>query len=426
MSDTVSANSVKAQMPHPTLTRIKGEPMHKQVKLVIRELTANLMAVSCPWGHEKGHLGLLQDPIIYLACNGAQFDIPTAKPPAYPTVPTRATAPQCKESQATNAAACKAWTTYCLVLFITRDHFAAAINNVYYAVLDDPIKGLNGVDLRTLITHILMTYAQISQPNLDDNLTDFKTGIDPILPLAVYTRKQEKCQVFAHDASVPISDATMVTTGTKHALATGNMTLAWCEWKHHSIADHTWPNWKAHWTAAFAKMHDINRRTAGESTFGANAAEEEEQGRLIASSLDNLANASIQKNSTIDSLIAINAQLTQALADMQIAMARMSPPVHAPPYSGTIPAWGPNPPPTAVPPAAPGLPQANALTQHPSHLGAKKPNWDKVGYCWMHGFRVKVGHNSITCSSCRTGHQPGATRANIMGGSWYNKGYPGP
>ncbi len=88
----------------------------------------------------------------------------------------------------------------------------------------------------------------------------------------------------------------MVTTGTKQALATGNMTLAWCKWKRRPIADHTWPNWKPHWTAAFAKMHDINCMTAGESTFGTNAAEEEEQGRLIALSLNNLANASIQKN----------------------------------------------------------------------------------------------------------------------------------
>jgi hypothetical protein len=110
MSDTISADSVKAQMPHPTLTCIKGERTHKQVKLVIQELTANLMAVSCPWGHEKGHLGLLEDPTIYLACNGAQFNISTAEPPAYPIVPTRATTPQRKELRATNAAAPKAWT----------------------------------------------------------------------------------------------------------------------------------------------------------------------------------------------------------------------------------------------------------------------------------------------------------------------------
>jgi hypothetical protein len=104
------------------------------------------------------------------------------------------------------------------------------INDVYYAVLDDPIDGLNGIGLHELVTHIMTTYAQISQPNLNDNLTEFNIGINPILPLAVYTRKQEKCQVFATDAGVPISEATMVTTGTKHALATGSMTLAWREW----------------------------------------------------------------------------------------------------------------------------------------------------------------------------------------------------
>ena len=148
---------------------------------------------------------------------------------AYPVVPVVATAPQCKELRATNAAAQKAWTTYRLILSIMRDQFAAAINDVYYAVLDDPIEGLNSIDLRTLVMHILTTYAQISQPDRDDNMTEFNIGMDPILPLAVYTRKQEKCQVFAIDVGVPISKATMVMMGAKHALATGNMTLAWRE-----------------------------------------------------------------------------------------------------------------------------------------------------------------------------------------------------
>ena len=103
-----------------------------------------------------------------------------------------------------------------------------------------------------------MTYAQISQPDMDDNMTDFNIGMDPGLPLAVYARKQEKCQVFATDMGVPISEVTMVTTGTKHALATRNMTQAWREWRCRTGADYTWPNWKAHWSAAFAKMRGIH------------------------------------------------------------------------------------------------------------------------------------------------------------------------
>ncbi len=226
-------------MPHPVLTRVLGEPTHKQLKLILRKLTATLMAVSCPWGHNKGHLGLLQDPALYLAQNGASFNTPAAKPPSYPIVPDGATAHQCKELQAQNTSVRKAWTTYCLVCATTRNQFTAAIDKVFYAVLNNPIKGLNGINLRTLVQHIATAYAQISHPNLDKNLANFNTGIDPGLPLAVYTRKQERCKVFALDAAVPISKATMVTTGTKHALACGNMTMAWHEWNRHAIVDHT-------------------------------------------------------------------------------------------------------------------------------------------------------------------------------------------
>jgi hypothetical protein len=51
-----------------------------------------------------------------------------------------------------------------------------------------------------------------------------------------------------------------------------NMTLAWHKWKGPPTIKHTWPNWKAHWTATFAKMRNINRMTAGDTAFGANQA----------------------------------------------------------------------------------------------------------------------------------------------------------
>jgi hypothetical protein len=162
--------------------------------MVIRELPANLMTVSCPcWGHNKGHLGLLQDPVIYLARNGAAFTIPANEPPTYPLIPTGATTQAREELRATNISACKAWATCRLVLAITCNRFTAAIDDVYYAILDNPTEELNSVDPCTLVQHILTMYVQISQPDLDDNMTKFNTGIDLGLPLALYTQKQEKC-----------------------------------------------------------------------------------------------------------------------------------------------------------------------------------------------------------------------------------------
>jgi hypothetical protein len=149
------------------------------------------MAIPCPRGHGKGHLGLLQDPVLHLQCNGAAFIVPAIAPPEYPLNPP-ATAPAREAARAANLANCKTWNTYIIVRTITRNLFAAAIDNVYYAALDDPTKGLNAISLQDLVTHIQTTYALLSQPNINDNMTKFYTGIEASLPLDVYTRKQTK------------------------------------------------------------------------------------------------------------------------------------------------------------------------------------------------------------------------------------------
>ncbi len=51
----------------------------------------------------------------------------------------------------------------------------------------------------------------------------------------------------------------------------------------------------------------------------------------------------------------------------------------------------------------------------PSHWNDIKPAWDKVGYCWSHGHKVKIGHNSSTCTLRKAGHQSCATRTNTLG-----------
>ena len=54
---------------------------------------------------------------------------------------------------------------------------------------------------------------------------------------------------------------------------------------------------------------------------------------------------------------------------------------------------------------------------------ARAVNYATNGYCWSHGYKVGKTHSSITCNAKADGHQAGATRANIMGGSTLNKGW---
>ena len=72
-------------------------------------------------------------------------------------------------------------------------------------------------------------FATISQTKIDANMERFNEGMDPFKTLAVYVRKQEQCLETSVDAEDPISEVTIMTTGTKHAVASGDMSLAWRE-----------------------------------------------------------------------------------------------------------------------------------------------------------------------------------------------------
>ena len=60
-----------------------------------------------------------------------------------------------------------------------------SIEPVYYTEIDDPGKGLNGIDICTFFNHILDQYCNISQTDINEKIARFDQAINPSLPLAV-------------------------------------------------------------------------------------------------------------------------------------------------------------------------------------------------------------------------------------------------
>ena len=94
--------SVQALMPNQTLMKIHGEPTHKAVRKLEKELGANLIAVDCPWGLNKGHLGKLQDAATFLARNGTAYTPPAHAPLPYPAIPPGTIAAKSERLKAKN------------------------------------------------------------------------------------------------------------------------------------------------------------------------------------------------------------------------------------------------------------------------------------------------------------------------------------
>jgi hypothetical protein len=342
----------------------------------------------------KGHLGELHDPATFLARNGAPYAPPAAAPPAYPDIPAGAPTAAREQLRAENENALNDWQTLQHIRRIAVNLVAAAIEAVYYAELDDPDEGLNAVSVRDLLQFIRERYCQIDQSEIDKNMEAFHKGMDPSVPLSVYTRKQEECQDFANDAKVPISDQTMITTATKHALQCGDYTEAWKEWNRGTKAQKTWKDWKTHWTRAFTENRAIQRLTGG--SFRAYATIEAELSNQLVTSLNNLAYAAVQKNDTIEKFIETIKQQQDTIHKLQAQNGEL-----------LMKLLG-------------GHSAADANAKKSGTPGGT-PVWDPSGYCWTHGYKVKKGHNSKTCKTRGEGHQESATCSNIIGGNEANK-----
>ncbi|KAL7481609.1 hypothetical protein ACHAW6_007288 [Cyclotella cf. meneghiniana] len=110
----------------------------------------------------------------------------------------------------------------------------------------------------------------------------------------------------------------MVTAETKHALQCRGLTQAWHEWKQLPAIQHTWLNWKTHWTAAFEEQQDITCLMGGNFTTQANPAVDDSQwSTQMITSFDNLANAAVQKNNAVERLVMANTQLTDTVTKLQ-------------------------------------------------------------------------------------------------------------
>jgi hypothetical protein len=103
--------------------------------------------------------------------------------------------------------------------------------------------------------------------------------------------------------------------------------------------------------------------TTGNCAFANLAITDDKQTARIVTSLNNLANAALQKNNTVNKLVASNKLLAKALVDANTAIAGLC---------------------FLTTPATPATPAAQDSTDNPpcpAHWTPIKPEWDPTGYC---------------------------------------------
>ena len=117
----------------------------------------------------------------------------------------------------------------------------------------------------------------------------------------------------------------------------------------------------------------------------------------IVVALDNLANAVVEKNGTIETLVKANLALTKAVADRDTSLIALTTAITK--FSNQSSKGG----------------GGDCVTTDDPAV------FNPMGYCWSRGYTYKHGHSSATCNKKKTGNQVTAKRGGIQGGVTWNQ-----
>jgi len=411
VTNSTSVDGITADFPHPILKKIHGEPTRKEIVELHKKLCENAAAVTSNLGGGKhGHLALILSDKDFLEEAKHAFEAPknpgddpptTTKPEDQPSVNDRH-----KRQQ-------RIFEKYGNTDKALKKQIEATVEEDFLSTLRNELTGFNQVTALQMIHHLYVTYGEIDEVDIDENLVAMMKPYDPELTLATLTNQLEKGRAFAQMGLQTISENMMVTKGITLLANTAVFNDDIKQWRRTPDNEKTWEKFKSY----FHRAHKERRKaitTAGQGGYNAKAnsiygvpTTEEHEAQLdlqerAAESLETISDGLSTHQDSISELTQANAVLTNNNTTMAAQMAQMMQQMQTLQLLVSQ-SHGHAAAPAAAPPTGGG---GNRKRRQPL----------PYDYCWSHG---KCKHSSKTCTIRKEGHKEEATQTNKMGGSTY-------
>jgi hypothetical protein len=163
------------------------------------------------------------------------------------------------------------------------------------------------------------------------------------------------------------------------------------QWNEKTLADKTWEQFKAHFSAAHhqhKQMQGESAATAGyHSSNAAVGPTEDQMAESTIGALENLATATAAGRGIVATLMEANARLVKQLEDNSNELREL---------------------------------KTLMKKERTEKLGQHSFNPSPNNYCWTHGYKVANTHTSLSLNFPKQGHKREATRTDNTGGSQAN------
>jgi hypothetical protein len=408
-----------AFFPHPILPKIVGQPNYERLRSMKKKLKANAASVQSDLGGGKfGHLGLVLDDVTYNALTGDSY-----VRPAHPGVLLIAAGTAHHESVRLR----EEHNENVRLFRETIDVHNALLKQIVRTIDSDYLKELNNeitstitLTIPEILNFLFVRYGEVNHQqvvNEEEKVKNFSWNLtDP--PVVIYNLI-ENLQTLSEAANQPKTANQLLNYGLQIVRSTGEFEYALLAWFTRPVTEHTWTNFKLHFTTAHTELskvrgtsmrvsafHQANATVAAlsaeMSTFRDDVVESINSLTLSTQEDDTLPSTEVssppildhQANATMSNQ---NALIT-AIKDLQHQIRTLAE-NQADKNRSNIDNGGRN-------------TRARNGRSNDSHNIRRRTNTSM--YCWTHG---ACAHNSRDCNSQATGHQVAATFENKMGGS---------
>lgn len=248
MSSTSSFPVVKLTYDPLTPLDSLNEPTAEAVRLLRRELYANVRVIPNPDHPDHGYLGLIMKEEEYMALAHEPFNLPDR-----PEVPDYAQATDANDKSEMethyNNDLQYYYDAHGLHMQL-RNLMIAAIPDDFIALLGDEAHGLAETSVNDILTHLMDSYGAIDDMDLKANIAKLSAPWDPSTPIITVFTNGKRCRKFAADGQEPIPDKAYVRLIVDVFKQSGVFKLEVDDWHKKPLADRTVANMQAHFIRA--------------------------------------------------------------------------------------------------------------------------------------------------------------------------------
>jgi hypothetical protein len=187
--------------------------------------------------------------------------------------------------------------------------------NLYF--LNDNMVGFSNISARDMLDHLFGTYGNITVVDLEINFEHMHRAWDPQQPVESLFKHIQDSEA----GGVLIGHPQQINIGYANIFATGHFMSACRRWNEKPLADKTWAQFKAHFSAAHCqhnKMQGESAATAGYHSANADVGPTEYQmAEATIGALANLATATAADRGVVATLTEANSRLVKQLEETQ-------------------------------------------------------------------------------------------------------------